>query len=261
MTTKPTLSVCIITWNEEANIRACLESVQWADERIVVDSNSTDRTAEIAREMGAKVVLRPFDGHVQQKNFALDQATGDWVLSIDADERVTPGLAEEIRAVVAGNRPGVAFSMPRKSWYLGRWILHGGWYPDRKLRLARQGKARWSGTNPHDHLYADGPTADLRGDLVHYTYRDISDHLRKIDQYTTIAAREMAARGVGHPLLRMALHSPLRILRMYVLKAGFLDGQAGFVLAVLSGYYVFLKYAKLWELARRERANGGGDAR
>jgi glycosyltransferase involved in cell wall biosynthesis len=260
MTTRSTLSVCVITCNEEANIRACLDSVAWADERIVVDSHSADRTVEIARQMGARVVLHPFEGHLQQKNFALDQATGDWALSIDADERVTPELAEEIRAAVAGAGPEVAYSMPRKSWYLGQWILHGGWYPDRKLRLARRGKARWSGTNPHDHLYADGPTGELRGDLVHYTYRDISDHLRKIDAYTSIAAREMAARGVRHPLLRMLLHPPMRLLRMYLLKAGFLDGQAGFVLAALSGYYVFLKYAKLWELARRKTA-GGPEAR
>jgi len=250
MPPKPTLSVCIITRNEEAHIRACLESVAWADERIVVDSGSTDRTVEIAREMGARIVTHPFEGFVEQKNFALDQATCDWVLSIDADERVSPGLGEEIRAAVAADGSEVAYSMPRKSWYLGQWILHGGWYPDRKLRLTRRGRSRWSGRNPHDHLYADGPTGELRGDLVHYTYRDISDHLRKIDNYTTLGARDAHARGVGFPLLRMLFHPGFRFLRMYLLKGGFLDGQAGFVLACLSGYYVFLKYAKLWELRR-----------
>lgn len=250
MPSKPTLSVCIITRNEEAHIRACIESVSWADEWIVVDSNSTDRTIEIAREMGAKVVINPFETFVAQKNLALDHATGDWILSIDADERVSPELGEEIRAVVAGDRPEVAFSMPRKTWYFGQWILHGGWYPDRKLRLTRRGRSRWSGRNPHDHLYADGPTGELHGDLIHYTYRDISDHLRKIDHYTTLGARDALARGVRFPLFRMLFHPGFRFFRMYLLKAGFLDGQAGLVLACLSCYYVFLKYAKLWELRR-----------
>lgn len=254
MPSKPTLSVCIITRNEEAHIRACIESVSWADEWIVIDSNSTDRTLEIAREMGAKVVINPFETFVAQKNLALDHATGDWILSIDADERVSPELGEEIRAVVAGDRPEVAFSMPRKTWYFGQWILHGGWYPDRKLRLTRRGRSRWSGRNPHDHLYADGPTGELHGDLIHYTYRDISDHLRTIDSFTTIAAREMHAAGRGHALLHMLVNPPARFLRMYLLRRGFLDGIPGFIVACLAAYYVFLKYVKLWEMQKDGRS-------
>lgn len=249
-----TLSVTVITFNEEENLRDCLESVKWADEIIVVDSFSTDRTIEIAREYTDKIVQRKWPGHVEQKNFALEQATMDWALSIDADERVSPELAEEIKAVLAKPEHDVmGYSVPRKTFYLGRWITHGGWYPSRKLRLVRRGRARWSGTNPHDHLYADGPCADLRGDLYHFTYKDISDHLRRIDSYTSISARELHARGKGNALLHMLLNPPARFLRMYFLRLGFLDGMPGFILAALASWYVFLKYAKLWELQLQRR--------
>ncbi len=257
---RPSVSACIIAFNEEENIRACLESVAWADEIIVVDSFSTDRTVEIAKAFDpkVKVIQRAWPGHVEQKNFALNQASGDWVLSVDADERVSPELKQEILDTFDRGVEGVAgFSVPRKTWYLGRWIMRGGWYPDRKVRLVRRGAARWKGVNPHDHLYAEGRVADLKGDLIHYTYRDISDHLRTIDSFTTISSRELYARKRGHALLHMLLNPVARFLRMYVLQLGFLDGQAGFVLAVLSSYYVFLKYAKLWELWRQGGPSGG----
>lgn len=249
-----TLSVVIITFNEADNIRECLESVKWADEIVVVDSLSTDRTRELAREYTEHVIERTWQGHVDQKNFALERATSDWVLSIDADERVGPELAAEIRQAVQRDDPRiVGYTMPRRTFYLGRWINHGGWYPNRKLRMVRRGKAHWGGVNPHDHLYADGSTADLKGDLVHYTYRDIADHLRTIDSFTTIAAREMYSKGRRTALPYMLLNPPLRTVRMYLLRAGFLDGVPGFIVAALAGYYVFLKYAKLWELCRREK--------
>jgi glycosyltransferase involved in cell wall biosynthesis len=252
---RASLSVTVITFNEEENLPACLESVKWADEIIVVDSFSTDRTVEIARRYTDKVVQREWPGHVEQKNFALEQATKDWVLCIDADERVSPELAEEIRSVLAmPDTAEAGYSLPRKTFYLGRWITHGGWYPSRKLRLVRRGLARWKGVNPHDHLYADGPCAELRGDLYHYTYKDISDHLRRIDSYTTISARELHERGKGNVLLHMLLNPPARFLRMYFLRLGFLDGMPGFILAALASYYVFLKYAKLWELRRGRRS-------
>ena len=249
--TRKKLSVVIICRDEEDNIRDCLESVKWADEIVVVDSGSTDRTLEIAREYTARVIQHPWPGHIEQKSFALEQATGDWALSIDADERVSPELAEEIREMLRQPEAAeVGYTVPRKTHYLGRWITHGGWYPGRKLRLVRHGKAHWAGVNPHDHLYADGPVGALKGDLYHYTYRNISDHLRTIDAFTTISAREMAAQGKNRPLLHMLLNPPLRFLRMYLLRLGFLDGLAGFVVAVLGSYYVFLKYAKLWEMLR-----------
>lgn len=247
-----TLSVCIITLNEEENIRDCLESVQWADEIVVVDSGSTDATVRIAREYTERVIERGWPGHVEQKNFALDQATGEWILSIDADERVSPALAEEIRDIVRGDGgPENGFSVCRKTFYLGRWITHGGWYPARRLRLVRRGAGRWRGVNPHDHLYVEEPVGRLKGDLHHYTYRNILDHLKTINNFTTIAAAEMHARGPCHPLAHMLLNPPVRFIRMFLLRRGFLDGVPGFVVAVLASYYVFLKYAKVWELSRK----------
>jgi len=254
MTGGPSISVCIITFNEEQDIRACLESVRWAGEIVVVDSFSADRTVEIAREYTARVIQRGWPGHVEQKNFALQQATGDWILSLDADERVSPELAVEIQEVIRrADRPEVGYAVPRKTFYLGGWVMHGGWYPSRRLRLVRRGRAKWSGVNPHDHLYADGPTGNLKGDLYHFTYRDIADHLKTIDSFTTISAREMFQAGRKHPLLHMFFHPIGKFLKMYFLRLGFLDGAAGFILAVLSGYYVFLKYAKLWEKYRQAR--------
>jgi glycosyltransferase involved in cell wall biosynthesis len=255
---RATLSVCVIAGNEEDRIGDCLASVGWADEIVVVDSRSTDRTAEIAAARGARVIVRDWPGYVAQKNFALEQAASDWVLCLDADERVSPRLAESIRGVLAGPPDRTAgYRMARRTFHLGRWILHGGWYPDRKVRLVRRGRARWGGVDPHDRLEADGPVGDLAGDIEHYTYRDIADHLRTIDRFTTVAARELHARGRGGAVLGMLVHPPAKFLKMYLLKAGFLDGAPGFVVAVLGGYYVFLKYAKLWELRRRPAGRGG----
>lgn len=249
---RATLSVCIIAGNEEDRIGDCLASVAWADEIVVVDSRSADRTAEIARERGAWVIVRDWPGYVAQKNFALEQASSDWVLCLDADERISPRLAESIRGVLAA-APGdmAGYRMPRRTFYLGRWILHGGWYPDHKVRLVRRGRARWAGVDPHDRLETDGTVGTLDGDIEHFTYRDIADHLRTIDRFTTVAARELDARGRGGALSGMLLRPPARFAKMYLLKAGFLDGVPGFVVSVLGGYYVFLKYAKLWELRRR----------
>lgn len=248
------LSAVVITFNEEGNLPDCLESLRFCDEIVVVDSHSTDRTREIAKAAGAKVVERDWPGHIEQKNFALEQAAGDWALSLDADERVTPDLRAEILAAVAAPGPATAgFSMPRLSNYLGRWIRHSGWYPDRKLRLVRRGKGRWGGVNPHDRLEVDGAVVALHGDLRHYPYKDLSDHLRKIDSYTTIMAREKRRRG-ERALPRLVLDGPAKFLKAYVLRAGFLDGWQGLVLAAMGSYYAFLKYAKLLELELHERS-------
>jgi glycosyltransferase involved in cell wall biosynthesis len=249
--TRPKLTLCVITLNEEDRLGPCLESASFADDVVVVDSGSTDRTREIAESHGARVVTNEFEGHVQQKNHAVDLAETDWILSLDADERVTPELRAEIgRALEGGDLPA-AFSMPRRTFYLGRWIDHGGWYPDRKVRLFDRRRARWGGVNPHDHVQVDGDAVKLSGDIEHYSYRSISDHLKQIDFFTTIAAKEKAAAGQKPRLWRLLLHPFGKVLRMYLLKLGFLDGRAGFIVAVLGGYYVFLKYAKLWELSRR----------
>ena len=241
----------MITKNEEDRLGPCLESAAFADEIVVVDSGSTDRTREIAGEHGARVTEQEFLGHVEQKNHAVSLAATDWVLCLDADERVTPELRDAIERSLASPDLPAAFSMARRTFYLGRWIDHGGWYPDRKVRLFDRTKARWGGVNPHDRVEVDGETRALDGDIEHYSYRSISDHLKQIDFFTTIAAKEKAAAGLRPRLWRLLLHPIGKVLRMYVVKLGFLDGRAGFIVAVLGGYYVFLKYAKLWELSRR----------
>ncbi len=241
------VTATVITFNEERNLRDCLESVRWCDHLVVLDSGSTDRTVEIAREFTDLVVVADWPGHVEQKNRAVDLAPTDWILSIDADERATPELRAEVERVCAAEPAEAGFSFPRRTWYLGRWIRHGGWYPDRKVRLFDRRRARWGGTNPHDHIEAQGPTVPLVGDLLHYTYRDMTHHLKTIDFFTEIAAREKDRRGDRLPLIGMLTRPPARFLRMYFLKRGYRDGFAGFVVAGLGAFYVFLKYAKLWE--------------
>jgi len=249
------LTATIITFNEERNIRDCLESVRWCPHIVVVDSGSTDRTVEIARGYTDRVHVLDWPGHVEQKNRAVDLAPTDWVLSLDADERVTPEARAEVERVLAAEPGAAGFSFRRRTRVLGRWIRHGGWYPDRKVRLFDRRRARWGGTNPHDHVYAQGETVDLDADLLHFTYRDLAHHLRTVDSFTGIAAREKDLRGDRFPLLGMATRPPARFLRMYIARRGYRDGFAGFILAGIAALYVFLKYAKLWE--RRElRARG-----
>ena len=251
-------SACIITFNEERNILDALHSIEFADEIVVVDSRSTDRTREIVasfrgrsrdgREVIPRLIERDWPGHVEQKNFAIDQAAHDWVLCIDADERVSPELRAEIEHVLSRDPPPYdGYSMPRRTFYLGRWILRGGWYPDRKLRLFRRSHGRWGGTNPHDHVHLDGREKRLRGDLLHFSYREMADHVRTINSFTDIASREKARRRIRFPVLRMLVQPPFKFFKMYVLKQGFREGTAGLIVAVLGSFYVFLKYAKLWE--------------
>lgn len=249
---KVPLSVCIVCLNEAHNIADCLGSVSWADDIVVVDSGSQDGTVEIARRYTERVFFRKWEGHIQQKNCALDLAKHEWVLCLDADERVTDELGKEIRGELRRMAAGVAradaFSMPRRVYYLGRWIRWGGWYPDRKVRFFRKSVGRWGGVNPHDHVRVDGKVAPLRCDLLHFTYRNVEDHISRINSYTSIAAKEKKAKGVRGAFLRMLFHPPARFFRMYFLRLGLLDGKAGFVNAVLASCYVFLKYAKLWEM-------------
>jgi glycosyltransferase involved in cell wall biosynthesis len=247
------VSVCIITKDEERNLPDCLASVAWADEIVVVDSRSADRTREIAAAAGARVIERDFPGHVEQKNFAVGEARHDWVLCLDADERLSPALADSVRRALEAPGDRAGFECARLTFHLGRPIRHGGWYPDRKLRLFDRRRGKWGGRNPHDRVEVAGPVGRLEGDLHHESYRSLSDHLRQIDFFTDIAAREKRARGVRSSLPALVLRPFGKFLRMYLLKAGFLDGVAGFVVAITGAYYVFLKYAKLREL---ERADG-----
>ena len=245
----PKLSVTIITKNEAADIGAALESAVWADEIVVVDSHSTDRTVDIARAAQARVVVivRDWPGYIEQKNYAASQASNDWILSIDADERVTPDLARELQQTL--NDPAhAAYEVPRLTWHLGRWIRGTDWYPDYQTRLYDRRVARWSGRYVHESVVVAGSRGRLKGDLQHFAYRDIDDHLETIDRYTSLAARQMYESGRRASLSDLAFHGPLAFLRNYVAKGGIRLGRVGLIVSTMNAYYVFLKFAKLWQL-------------
>lgn len=241
----PKLSVFIITRDEAANIAACLESVSWADEIVVLDSGSTDETVAICRRYNAKVTVSPdWPGFGPQKNRALDLCTGDWLLSLDADERVPPELREEIERVLA--TPDVdAYEMPRLSSYLGRPMRHGGWWPDYVTRLLRRGAARFNEARVHEALIVTGRTGRLRNHLVHHSFRSVEQVVAKMDAYSSAAAAGMAERGRSAGLASAVLHGFFAFFRTYVLRAGFLDGRLGFVLAVSNAEGAYYKYLKL----------------
>jgi glycosyltransferase involved in cell wall biosynthesis len=249
----PKLSVTIITRNEAADIGEALASVAWADEIVVVDSESTDETVAIARRQNARVEVRAWPGYVDQKNYAASLASYDWILSLDADERVTPALRDDIRALMARAEAieHAAFRIPRVTWHLGRWIRTTDWYPDYQLRLYDRRRAKWMGQYVHEAVSVRGTSGRLHGELQHYAYRDISDHLETIDRYTTYAAKQMLESGRRATLLQIAGHPPLAFLRNYIAHGGIRDGVPGFVISAMNAYYVFLKFAKLWERQRR----------
>jgi glycosyltransferase involved in cell wall biosynthesis len=247
----PALSVTVIARNEAGRIGDALQSVSWADEIVVVDAESTDETVAVARGFTDKVVVRPWPGYVAQKNHAASLATNDWIFSLDADERVTPALAEEIRARLEGRPTCAAYRMPRVAWHLGRWIRTTDWYPDDQSRLYDRRAARWVGQYVHEGLAVDGPVGRLRSELQHLPYRDIADHLDTINRYSTDAARQMHENGRRGGLVEMIGHPPLAFLRNYVAKGGIRDGVPGLVISVMNAYYVFQKFAKLWEIERR----------
>jgi len=250
----PKLSVTVITRNEAADIEDALASVGFADEIVVVDSCSGDDTVAIARRFTDRLVVREWPGYIEQKNYAASIASHDWILSLDADERVTPELAAEIRRVLTGDPREAAFRIPRVTFHLGRWIRTTDWYPDFQTRLYDRRRARWTGRYVHEAVTVDGTLGRLRGELQHYAYRDIADHLETIDRYTTLAARQMHERGRRAGLLQIAGHPPLAFLRNYIARGGIRDGVPGFVISVLNSYYVFLKFAKLWEQQHRPAA-------
>ncbi|MCL4234856.1 MAG: glycosyltransferase family 2 protein, partial [Deltaproteobacteria bacterium] len=228
----------------------CLRAVPFADEIVVFDSGSTDRTVEIARACGARVEITDWPGHVRQKQRAVDAATHDWILALDADEVVSSELAASIRAALADPNPADAYELTRKVFYLGRWIEHCGWYPEWKIRLFDRRKARWGGYDPHDTVECSGRVARLDGDLHHYSYRDVTHHLTRINEYTSIMASELHARGKRSGVFAIIAHPAFTFWKKYVFQLGVLDGVPGFVVCVLAAYYVFLKYLKLWELGR-----------
>lgn len=250
--TRQRLSAVVIAKDEEDGVRACLESLAWADEVIVVDAESTDKTVPIAREFTDRVFIRPWPGFAAQKNFGVEQARGDWILSVDADEEVSPDLREEIEAVLAAPGPACAgYHIPRRNLFWGRFIRHGGLYPDRQLRLFRRGRGRFVDRAVHESVEVDGTVGRLRGALVHRSYRDVADFLARADRYSTLAAEEWLRSGRPARLGDLVLRPAGRFLSMFVVHAGFLDGWRGFLLAALYAYYVFIRSAKVWERARR----------
>lgn len=246
---RPPISVVVITRNEADNITDCLEGVRWADEIIVVDSGSTDRTRELARQQDARVIDIDWAGFGAAKQRGVDEARGPWVLSIDADERVTPALAEEIQRAVCDEQYA-GYEMPRLTSFVGVWVRHSGWYPDFVLRLFCKDCGRFSQALVHEGVTVDGAVGRLTHDLLHYSYRSLTDYLQRLNRYTTLAAQELHDRGVRAALWQPLLKPPAIFLKRYLLKAGFLDGWTGLQIAFLSAVYVFVKYAKLRDLWR-----------
>lgn len=257
MAARRSLSVCIVVLNEERNLRSCLDSVSWADELIVVDSHSEDATPVIAQEyvdrIGGRVIQGDFIGIVDKKQAGLEACSQDWVLFLDADERVTQPLRREIEAVLTADVPADGYRLNRVTWHLGRWIRHGEWYPDRVLRLFDRKKGRQEGHEPHDRVVVEGRVEDLESELLHYSYRDFADQIDRIQRFSELAAGTLYRDGVRASLANQLLRPPLKFVRCYVLRGGFLDGWPGFVIATASAFHVFAKYAKLRELER-----GGG---
>ncbi len=248
------LSCFIITFNEERNIRRCLESLDGiADEIVVVDSGSADNTAAICKSFGVKFIINPFEGHKEQKNFASRQCTHEHILSLDADEALSVDLKNSI-ATVKENWGTDGYSFNRLTNYCGKWIHHCGWYPDRKLRLYKKGKGEWSGSNPHDQFILNNPDnlGILPGDLLHYSYYTIEDHLKQVNKFTEIAATSAFIEGRRSSLIQIFLKPVIRFIRDYIFHLGLLDGYYGFVICRISSLATFIKFVKLYELQKRK---------
>ena len=249
------LSAVLITLNEECHLAEALRSVSFCDERLVVDAGSSDRTCEIAREAGARVIVNtPWPGFVAQRRLATERASHDWVLALDADERITPALREELLALAAGTPAAAGYRIPRVAFYQGRWIRATDWYPDPQVRLFDRRRARWEGGLVHESVKSAGPLGRLAGDLEHHPYRDISDHLRKIDSYTSLWAEQAFLDGRRSGAWSMLGATQWAFLRNYVFKGGFRLGRAGLIVSSLNAYYTFAKLAKLAERARKAQA-------
>lgn len=231
--------------------------MRWAKEIVVVDGGSNDKTVELARRFTRKVYIKPWEGYAASKNFALQHCTGDWVLWVDADERVTKELGEEVQATIAGGvAQCVGYEVPRKAFFLGRWIKHCGWYPGYVLRLFRRGAGEFSNHKVHERLEIEAEVGRLRSDLLHFTDPNLWHYFDKFNRYTSLAADELLARGGRYRLSQLIVNPIWVFFRMYFLKMGFLDGVQGFILCALSACYVFTKYAKFWELSTgNERSN------
>lgn len=249
MVEKLPISVYVLTFNNLRTIERCLKSLSWAEELVVVDSGSTDGTFDVCKQYTDKACQVAWKGHRDQYQYAADLTTGEWIMFVDADEEVSPELVEEIRVKLKDGAEGVdGFFVYRRTYYLGRWIRYGGWYPDGEIRLYRRDKGRWEGAL-HAKVVVNGSVSTLKGQYLHYTYRDISDQIQTIDKYSRIAAEDMVQSGKKFSLFKLLFHPPFRFFKEYVLKSGFRDGLPGLIIVVSTMFYVFIKYAKLWEIS------------
>jgi glycosyltransferase involved in cell wall biosynthesis len=238
------ITATIITLNEERNIQRAIESLRCCDEILIIDSGSVDRTVELAEKLGARVIEAGWRGYAGQKNWAAEQAAYNWILSLDADEALSEALEAEIWNLKKNGPRYDAYTMPRLAQYLGRWILHSGWYPDRKVRLYDRQKAKWVGDFVHESVQVSGRIGHLETNLLHFTCDSLSEHVKTVDRYTTLAAQELASRRIRIGWLRLILDPPWTFLRTYFFQLGFLDGLEGMMIAYMAAFYTFLKYAK-----------------
>ena len=247
------LTVAIITLNEEKNIARCLESVKTiADEILVVDSLSTDKTGEICKRYNVRFIEQKFLGYVEQKNFAFNLATYDYVLSLDADEALSEELAAEILKIKSDFKAS-GYKFNRLTNYNGHWVRHCGWYPDTKLRIALKKKARWVGNNPHDALEVEGVVSHLSGDLLHYSYNSISSHVQQTNKFSSIEAHTLFKKGIRASLMKLVTRPLFQFFKDYFLRLGILDGVYGFVICFINALYVLLKYAKMIDLQNSKK--------
>ncbi|HYL75984.1 MAG TPA: glycosyltransferase family 2 protein [Bryobacteraceae bacterium] len=245
------ISAAIITFNEERNISRVLESLRCCDEIVVVDSGSTDRTVELATKHGARVLESSWRGYAGQKNYASERCEHDWVLSLDADEALSEALEGEIWQIKKNGPDFDAYTMPRMAQYLGRWILHSGWYPDRKVRLYDRRHAKWVGDFVHESVLVEGRIGHLKSSILHFTCSSLSEHLKTMDRYTTLAAEQLVEQKKAIGWRHLALEPPWTFVKTYVLQRGFLDGAEGLAIAHMAALYNFLKYAKAKNMGPR----------
>jgi glycosyltransferase involved in cell wall biosynthesis len=250
----PPISGVVICLNEADRIGRCLESLAFCDELLVVDSGSTDGTREVVRRYTERLIEQPFLGYVKQKNFALEHAKHDWVICLDADEALSPELAANLRGALARSPESVSgYALDRVTHYLGVWHDRGEWYPDWQLRVFRRSRGHWGGLDPHDRVELDGEVVKLSGRLLHWNYRHLSDHIQTMDRFSARMARSLADSGVRFRKRDLVLRPLARFAKSYLLQQGFRKGIPGLIVSVAGAYYVFMKYAKLWELERLAR--------
>lgn len=251
------ISGFVICYNEEAHIADCLASLSFCDEVVVIDSFSSDKTPEIARTTGARVIQHPWAGYREQKAFGLRSVTSEWVVNIDADERVDDTFRDEMLRVLRNARterdkpsagePIVGYYVLRVVYHLGRWWRSGGWHPEYRLRFFRKSKVTWGGTDPHEKVIVNGRTGRIRGEILHYTYRDLSDQFCRLEKFSSVAAEEDFRAGRKFRMSQLLVSPVIRTVKFYFLKKGYREGVAGIIVALAEGYYTFMKYAKLWE--------------